>query len=71
MRSQDLPPAYVVNGSLYLISPGDLVERASFFAPDVVPLVVEVQREALDVDTAWDWAIAEAVVQGPERNGPS
>lgn len=59
-RGQDLPPAYVLNGGFYLCSPAHLRASRSFLGPATVPLVVESPREALDIDTAWDWALAEA-----------
>jgi CMP-N,N'-diacetyllegionaminic acid synthase len=61
-RSQDLPPAYVVNGALYLISPQHLRGRASFYSDDMVPLVIEDAAEAIDIDTEWDWMVAQAAV---------
>jgi CMP-N,N'-diacetyllegionaminic acid synthase len=60
-RSQDLPPAYVVNGSFYLISPADLRENRSFFGPRTIPLIVESEQEALDIDTEIDFAFAEFI----------
>lgn len=59
-RSQDLPPAYVVNGTFYLISPEDFKEARTFFIDAMVPLVVDRRSEALDIDTLYDWQIAEA-----------
>jgi CMP-N-acetylneuraminic acid synthetase len=61
-RSQDLPPALVVNGSFYLISPAELRERRSFVGAKTVPLLIESPQEALDIDTEWDWTIAESVL---------
>jgi CMP-N,N'-diacetyllegionaminic acid synthase len=58
--SQDLPPAYVVNGGLYLIAPEYLREFRSFYGDDMVPLVVDDAKEAIDIDTEWDWQLAEA-----------
>ena len=63
MQSQDLPPAYVVNGAFYLISPEDLREHRSFYKSDGVPLVMEELNEDLDIDTKLDWMIAESVLQ--------
>ena len=60
LRSQDLPPAYVVSGSFYLISPGELRKRRSFFADSALPLVIEQPKECIDIDTDSDWKIAEA-----------
>lgn len=62
IRSQDLPPAYVVNGSFYLVSPSDLRSRGSFFGDDMVPLISDDARDALDIDDEPDWARAEAAV---------
>lgn len=59
IRSQDLPPAYIVNGSFYLISPAELRENHSFVGPKTIPLLIESPHEVLDIDTEWDWFIAE------------
>lgn len=61
-RSQDLPPAYVVNGSFYLISPDDLRELRSFFSGEMVPLIIGDRDECIDIDTERDWRIAELVL---------
>ena len=65
VRSQDLPPAYVVNGSFYLISSDDLRKLGSFYSNDndKVPLIIDNPYESLDIDTEWDWVIAQAVLQ--------
>lgn len=61
LRSQDLPSAYVVNGAFYLISPEDLRRLRSFHSDDMLPLVIEDPEEAIDIDTPWDWRLAEAL----------
>lgn len=66
VRSQDLAPAYVVNGSFYLISPADLRARRSFAGGKTIPLLVPSPQEAWDIDTEWDWSIADAMVAGYE-----
>ena len=60
-RSQDLPPAHVINGALYLIAPEILRRQRSFVGDDAMPLMIEDQREAIDIDSEWDWKIAETV----------
>jgi CMP-N,N'-diacetyllegionaminic acid synthase len=60
-RSQDLPPAYIVNGNFYLSSPTNLRENNSFFGPRTIPLIVESEQEALDIDTEIDFAFAEFI----------
>lgn len=62
MRSQDLPKAYVINGAFYLISTDRLRDLHSFFADDMMPLLFE-QEESVDIDTALDWKIAEAILR--------
>jgi CMP-N,N'-diacetyllegionaminic acid synthase len=61
-RSQDLPPAYVLNGAFYLISPEELRKRRSFYSDGMIPLMINEPEESLDIDTEWDWKMAEAVV---------
>jgi CMP-N,N'-diacetyllegionaminic acid synthase len=59
LRSQDMPPAYRINGAIYLIAPGELRARRAFYGEDTVPLLVEDQAEGIDIDTEWDWRMAE------------
>jgi CMP-N-acetylneuraminic acid synthetase len=59
MRSQDLPPVYIDNGSFYLINPNDLRKNYSFVTSETIPLVIESPQEALDIDTEWDFRLAE------------
>lgn len=63
MRSQDLPPAYVVNGAFHLITPDDLRKQQSFYGDNMVPLVIDAPEECIDIDTEWDWRLAEAVLE--------
>lgn len=62
VKAEALPPAYVVNGAFYLIAPEDLRARQAFYGPDAVPLVIDRPEEMMDIDTAWDWKLAEAVL---------
>jgi CMP-N,N'-diacetyllegionaminic acid synthase len=62
VRSQDLPPAYVLNGAFYLVGPQELRERKSFVNDVTVPLIVNERAECIDIDTEWDWKLAEALV---------
>lgn len=63
VRSQDLPPAYTINGAFYLIAPDDLRKQKSFFSDDMVPLLINEPIESLDIDTDWDWMMAEAIIR--------
>jgi N-acylneuraminate cytidylyltransferase len=59
VRSQDLPPAYIVNGSFYLIAPSELRISRSFMGTKAIPLLIKSKLEALDIDTEWDFKEAE------------
>ncbi len=62
LRSQDLPPAYVINGAFYLVPPTQLRTERAFLRDDMVPLVMDQPVEALDIDTEWDWQLAQAML---------
>jgi CMP-N-acetylneuraminic acid synthetase len=64
IRSQELPPAYVINGAFYLVDPARLRAERSFFSDDMVPLVMDAPEEGIDIDTEWDWRIAEMRLAG-------
>lgn len=55
--------AYAVNGALYLISPDELRKTRSFFSGTSVPLIVNSQRESLDIDDDFDWWLAERMLE--------
>jgi len=61
-RSQDLPPAYVLNGAFYLIEPQELRKERSFCSHATIPLIIDDSAECIDIDTEWDWKIAQALV---------
>lgn len=58
-RSQDLPPAYVINGGIYLISPKMLRMKKSFFNEETIGFETTSPKESLDIDTEWDFKLAE------------
>jgi CMP-N,N'-diacetyllegionaminic acid synthase len=61
-RSQDLPPAYVLNGAFYLISPVELRQRKTFLSESTAPLIIDEPAECIDIDTEWDWRMANALL---------
>jgi N-acylneuraminate cytidylyltransferase len=63
LRSQDLPPAYAVNGAFYLATPGCLRDNRSFFAATMRPLRMDAPEESIDIDTDEDWIFAEMVIE--------
>ena len=58
MRSQDLEPAYMLNGALYLIAPNILRKNLSFLTADSRPLLMDNSIECIDIDTELDWRVA-------------
>lgn len=59
LRSQDLPPAYTLNGAIYVSSPGRLRGSESFMSEDMQAFVMTNRDEMLDIDTPADWTQAE------------
>lgn len=59
-RSQDLEPAYVVNGALYITPPERLRRDRAFIADDTAAFVMTDAMESLDIDVEEDWDAAEA-----------
>ena len=62
-RSQDFPAAYRINGALYIIAPDELRARRAFYGEDTLPLLIEDPAEGIDIDTEWDWSMAEMAVK--------
>jgi CMP-N,N'-diacetyllegionaminic acid synthase len=63
LRSQDLPPVYSLTGALYLIRPDDLRQHRSFQTKDAIALVIDNPLECVDIDTEWDWQVADALLK--------
>ena len=62
LRSQDLPPAYTVNGAFYLVPADTLRNSHSLYAPETLPLIMESPAELIDIDTEQDWQRAEQLL---------
>jgi len=59
IRSQLLPLIYRVNGAIYLVSPNSLRNKNSFIDEFTLPIIIDSEYQSIDIDTEWDWAIAE------------
>lgn len=57
-RSQDLPPAVVVNGAFYLLSPMEIRNKRTFVTEKTIPLLISVSKETIDIDNEQDFKIA-------------
>lgn len=60
-RTQDLPPAVRVNGSLYLVRSAVLTEQNTFFPAATRAVLCDQPWEDADIDTEADWVVAEAL----------
>lgn len=60
-RTQDLPPAVRVNGSLYLVRSEVLARQNTFFPAAACGVVCDQPWEDADIDTEADWVVAEAL----------
>ncbi len=61
-RSQDLAPAFVTDGSIFLTTPEALRLHRSFISATTQAFIVRNPRETLDIDTEEDWGIAEHTI---------
>jgi len=66
LRRQDLPPAYVLNGAIYLIRTASLLRDRKLVPKNAVAYIMPPER-SLDVDTPWDWHVAELLMQEGKR----
>lgn len=68
VRSQDLSPVYMLNGLIYISSVANLVENRDFYTPHTQALIVDDAEESIDIDTPFDWLIAETLAEMHQRN---
>ena len=58
-RSQDLQPAYIADGALFIISPSLLRQKRCLIDRNTQIYLIRNELESLDIDTFEDWQIAE------------
>ena len=61
-RRQDLPPAYSLNGALYLARTDWLLERRDFIGPETLGYIMPPER-SVDLDTPQDWRWVEFLIE--------
>lgn len=61
-QRQDLPPAYSLNGALYLARSDWLLERRNFVGPETLGYIMPLER-SVDLDTPHDWRWAEFLIE--------
>lgn len=57
-RSQDLDPSFSVNGLIYIISPSEIRQNQKFISPETTPLLISSEKEAIDIDSEFDFKVA-------------
>ena len=62
-RRQDLPPAFIPNGAIYIFAVSDFVARGGFPSDGAVPLVMS-EEESVDIDTSEDIVQANRILGG-------
>jgi CMP-N,N'-diacetyllegionaminic acid synthase len=61
-RRQDLPPAYALNGAVYVARRGVLLELQTFYTARTHAYIMPLER-SLDIDTPWDMYLAELILK--------
>lgn len=61
-RTQELSPTYRINGAMIIIDRVHFLEHKDFFSPDTLAYVMPKER-SIDVDTAFDFALAEILLK--------
>ena len=68
LARQALPPAYVVNGAIYLVRRDVLIERQTFYTERTYAYVMPPER-SLDLDTPWDLYLADLILEDRRKRG--
>ena len=69
MRRQDMPPAYALNGAIYLNKISSLLEEKTFLPKNkTVPYIMPLDR-SLDIDTQWDLHLADLILRDKQKKG--
>ncbi|MCJ7431995.1 MAG: acylneuraminate cytidylyltransferase family protein [Anaerolineales bacterium] len=61
-KRQDLPTAYALNGAIYLARREVLLARSSFYGKNTFAYVMPSER-SLDIDTPWEFHLAELILK--------
>lgn len=57
LRRQDFPPAYTMNGAIYLVRSRTVLEQKTFYPPRTFAYMMPAER-SLDIDEAWELRLA-------------
>lgn len=67
VRRQDCPAVYTYNGALYVIRASELRQRALHSFRRVRKFLMG-DEESVQIDTPFDWTVAEAIIQMQQRD---
>jgi CMP-N-acetylneuraminic acid synthetase len=59
---QELPPAYRLNGALYLVRYSVMTHRRTLLPDKTLPLIMPAER-SINIDHPWDLILAETLLQ--------
>ncbi len=62
-RRQDLPPAYALNGAVYVIRRDILLAQRTLLPPPTYAYLMSIER-SLQIDTPWDLRMLESMLTG-------
>lgn len=65
LARQTLPPAYALNGAIYLVRRDVLMEKGTFQTDNTRAYIMPPER-SLDIDTPWDLTLANLILQKKE-----
>ncbi|MBU5355391.1 acylneuraminate cytidylyltransferase family protein [Paenibacillus barcinonensis] len=68
LRRQDLEKVYELNGALYLMKRNLLMEQGKIVGASNQGYIMPAER-SIDIDTLWDFQLAEWILRYPDRNG--
>lgn len=67
VRRQDLPPAYALNGAIYLANRALLLDKETWYTDRTYAYIMPVER-SLDIDTPWDLYLANLILKDRARH---
>lgn len=65
--TQESPELYMLNGSIYISSVEQILTNQSFYSEPTKAFIIDSLRECIDIDTFYDWALAERLVELKEE----
>lgn len=65
--TNEQPELYLLNGAIYISSVEQLILNKSFYSNPTKALVIDSPGECIDIDTFYDWALAEKLIELKEE----